>query len=54
MVVVGTGSHASRFIKRNWPITEGLDAGTTKQEGTQTLLIPENSNLTEKDKVGLY
>lgn len=53
MVVVGTGTGKSRFLKRNWPITEGLIAGTTKQEGTQSNLIPENSNLTSRDRVGI-
>jgi len=53
MVVVGTGKSGSRFLKRNWPITEGLTAGTTKQEGTTLTLIPENSNIPERQKVGL-
>jgi len=53
MVVVGKGGAKSRFLKRNWPITKGLIAGTTKQEGTQSQLVPEHSNLTEKDRVGL-
>lgn len=53
MVVVGTGTGKSRFLKRDWPITEGLIAGTTKQEGTTLTLIPENSNIPERQKVGL-
>lgn len=53
MVVVGTGGAKSRFLKRDWPITEGLTAGTTKQEGTEFKLKAENSNLTERDKVGI-
>ena len=32
-VVVGNGGISSRFIKENWPITEGLVAGTTKTHG---------------------
>jgi len=54
MVVVGTGKSGSRFLKRDWPITEGLIAGTTKQEGTTLTLIPENSNVTDEEKEGLY
>jgi hypothetical protein len=53
MVVVGTGTGKSRFLKRDWPITEGLTAGTTKQEGTEMVLVAENSNLTERDLRGL-
>lgn len=30
MVQVGTGSSGTRFIKTDWPIEEGLTAGTTK------------------------
>jgi len=54
MVEVGTGTGSSRFLKRNWPITDGLTAGTEKQEGRQPLLQPENSNVITKEKEGLY
>ena len=30
MVTVGTGTTGTRFVKTEWPITEGLIAGTTK------------------------
>jgi len=30
MVEVGTGGIGTRFIKTNWPVTEGTTAGTTK------------------------
>lgn len=54
MVNVGTGGAGTRFIKRNYPVTEGLIAGTTKLEGKQTNLVPEEDNLvSNKDKVGL-
>jgi hypothetical protein len=53
MVIVGTGTASSRFLKRNYPNVEGLIAGTTKQEGKIMNLVAENSNISEKEKVGL-
>lgn len=54
-IVVGTGGAKSRFLKRNWPITEGLTGGTTKQEGTKDRLEPVDEDLTTNDsKKGLY
>lgn len=53
MVVVGTGTAGSRFLKRNWPIEEGLEAGTTKQEGTKSKIDIENSLITEKERTGI-
>jgi hypothetical protein len=54
MVVVGTGKSGSRFIKTDWPITEGLTAGTTKQYTKESYLVPqEKSLISEKQKVGL-
>ena len=41
-------------LKRNWPITSGLTAETTKQEGRQSNLVPQESSLVpEREKVGL-
>ena len=31
MVVVGTGTVGSKYLDKDWPIDEGLVAGTTKQ-----------------------
>ena len=31
-------------LKTNWPIEEGLTAGTTKQTGRQENLIPQGLN----------
>ena len=53
MVVVGTGGSGSRFLKRNWPITRGLEAGTTKQEGDIESLIPQVDLIPETEKVGI-
>lgn len=48
MVKVGTGTAGEAVTKRNYPVTEGLEAGTQKQEGSQENLIP-TTNLTRKD-----
>jgi len=54
MVNVGTGKSGSRFLKREWPVVEGLTAGTTKQEGRITELEVEEIDLrSESDKVGI-
>ncbi len=50
-------SKGSKELKRNWPITSGLIAGTTKQEGRQSTLIPQGllgvkSLVPRKDKAG--
>ena len=51
----GTGGVSTRFIKEDWPITEGLTAGTTKTHGRKVVLEPEGidgkkSNVKEKDR----
>jgi hypothetical protein len=54
MVNVGTGTGKTRIVKRKYPIEEGLIAGTTKQEGREENLIPEEkSTILEKDRRGL-
>lgn len=45
MVVVGTGTCGSAAINKDYPVTDGLIAGTTKQEGHKEHLEPEQ-NLT--------
>jgi len=37
MVVVGTGTVGSKYLDKDWPIDEGLVAGTTKQTGDSEL-----------------
>ena len=54
MVVVGSGVTGSKYLKRDYPITEGLTAGTEKQEGTRTHLVPEESFATKNKNEGLY
>lgn len=53
MVNVGTGSSKSRFIRTEWPIEEGLTAGTNKLRKKWKLEVQERSNVSERDKVGL-
>lgn len=48
-----TGKNTSRFIKTEWPITKGLIAGTTKQEGNISNLIPQKSFIEERFKEGI-
>lgn len=37
-VVVGTGGSGSKYLKRNFPVEEGLILGSTKIEGEEQLL----------------
>jgi hypothetical protein len=53
MVTVGTGKSGTRFIKTDWPITEGLIAGTTKLPEKSHLEAEEKDLTPEKDRVGL-
>jgi len=52
MVEVGTGTSGTRFIKTDYPIEEGLTAGTTKQEGTKAELEAEERGLPESEHWG--
>jgi hypothetical protein len=55
MVVVGaTGGKGTRAIAKRYPVTSGLTAGTTKQEGRQKNLVPtDGSFVSRKNKIGL-
>ena len=53
MVLVGTGTKGTRFLKTNWPITEGLIAGTTKLPKSPNLIPQTKSLVSAKDKVGM-
>jgi|TARA_R100000501_G_C2567003_1_gene75392 hypothetical protein len=45
---------SEKELKTFWPITSGLTAGTTKQEGRQSNLIPTIGSLVPRRlKVGL-
>lgn len=56
-------SHNQAETKRDYPVTEGLIAGSTKTEGKKTNLVPTGlhgckttarySNVNKRDKVGL-
>jgi hypothetical protein len=54
MVNVGTGSSGTRFIKTKYPSVTGLVAGTTKQTGRRTGLVPyKASKIPERLRRGL-
>jgi len=40
-------------LKTDWPVEEGLTAGTQKQTGRTMNLVPESSVVREIEKVGL-
>ena len=50
-VVVGTGGVGSRFLNKNWPNEDGLTAGTTTQTDHQERLIPEQSFISQREKL---
>ena len=53
MVKVGTATKGEKEIKTDWPIEEGLTAGTQKQTGRITNLVPEESLVSERESRGL-
>lgn len=52
MVEVGTGTSGTRFLRRDWPVEEGLTAGTTKL-ADDFYLIPQESKVSAKDRTGI-
>lgn len=52
MVDVGTGTSGTRFIKTDYPIEEGLTAGTNKLP-KEFKLKPEISVVSSNNKVGI-
>ena len=54
MVEVGTCGIGGKEIKTDWPVTEGLTAGTQKQTGRKTNLTPvEGSKVRVEFQKGL-
>jgi len=53
MVNVGTGKSGTRFLNRNWPVEEGLTAGTQKQEGRISNLVAEETKIKKINKRGI-
>jgi len=54
MVVVGDAATiGEKELKRNYPVEEGLTAGTEKQEGRVTNLVAENSIIPERKTTGV-
>lgn len=52
-VVVGTGKVGTRFIRTEWPVEEGIIAGTTKNWDRPMALVAENSVVRERDMQGV-
>lgn len=42
-VVVGSGTKGTKITKHRYPVTDGLTAGTTSQEGHTRLIAEEGS-----------
>lgn len=53
MVNVGTGTIKTRFIRTEYPIEEGITAGTTKLRDEPNLVAEEEDLTLSKDRVGL-
>jgi hypothetical protein len=55
MTIVGsTGGIGTAVIKTDYPVEEGLQGGTQKQEGRKiNLVAEETSNIQEEQKKGL-
>lgn len=47
------GTMGTRYIARRWPVTSGLTATSTKQEGRVMNLVAENSNVKRRLRKGL-
>ena len=53
-VEVGTGGKGTAITKRKYPVDEGLEAGTTKQEGTtRHLRAQRGTNVPKRKRVGM-
>ena len=50
-VEVATGTIGTRAVNRNYPVEEGITAGTTKQKTESPSLVP-NENLVPKRDYG--
>lgn len=51
MVTVGTGTHGTRFLNKNYPFVEGITAGTTKPRKPTRKY--ESSNVPSRMKKGI-
>lgn len=52
-IVGPLGGIGTKAIATNWPVEEGLEAGTTTQTGRQMNLIAQTSVITSKERRGL-
>ena len=53
----GPDAHNQKAVKTRWPVTEGLEAGTTKQTGEKRLkpvgILGVNTTVLHRDRKGL-
>ena len=40
-------------LRRHWPVTSGLTAGTTKQEGRTSNLVAKSTRVAQRHTVGI-
>ena len=50
----GPDSRNEKGVKSDWPVVEGLTAGTTKQTGDKFLHPEEKSLLAQRRMVGIW
>ncbi len=51
--VGNAATKGEKEIRTNWPVEEGLTAGTQKQTGREMALVPQETVVPERLKVGL-
>jgi hypothetical protein len=55
MVQVGNAATLKqKEVKRKYPVTSGLVAGTTKQEGRKPFLKARKKFISKREQVGIY
>ena len=53
-ITVGSAAgKGEKEIQTRYPVDEGLTAGTQKQEGRVSNLIPQKTNIPRRKKIGL-
>lgn len=51
MVIVGTGTIGTKYLKSDYPIEEGIEAGTTKLRDEPHLIAEEGDLTNPLDRV---
>ncbi len=50
---IGPGGSGTRAISKRYPVTSGLTAETTKQEGRQKNLLAESTIVRKRERAGI-